>query len=179
MLSALSATTGILISVSPMVFQHIYAIYCQYFMTLRNGVFYGVFFMALGLWFAKHPLILPFFISVAGTFFCINLMFLEVSHFHNTNFVFMAVPTTFFLFQAASGSHLKPHPVYLEFRSMSEWIYLTHFYFFYLLVWIFPFTPLSFTKVNITLTIWAVLLVFSFFMTKAVFHNVRLLKWLV
>lgn len=164
----------------PMELQHIFAVYYRYFATMRNGIFYGVFFMALGLWFAKHTWRMPFSLSVAGAILSVWLMYLEVTHFYNTNFVFMSAPATFFLFQAAFKLHLKPHPFYQWLRGMSEWIYLVHFYLFYLFVWISPFIPISFTTMSITLIIWIFLLTFSFCMTAATFYsNIRLLRWLV
>lgn len=164
----------------PMALQYVYNVYFQYFMTLRNGIFYGVFFMALGLWFAKHLKQLPLYLCVAGTILSLYLMYLEVTHFYNTNFVFTTVIASFFLFQLASRLRLKPHPFYIKLRGMSEWIYLVHFYFFYILVWISPFIPISFTRVNITLIIWIPLLVFSLGMTIiSRRYNIRPLNWLV
>ncbi len=142
--------------------------YRNIFLTPRNGIFYGMFYIALGLMFAKTKWRLPFWYASAGTVFFIWCMYREIMRItdagSNTNFVFFAVPAAYCLFTAASVLDLKPRRLYPRLRGMSQWIYLSHFYFFHILGWTEKWNPIPFTSKNITVMIIGLVLVFSWCM---------------
>lgn len=139
--------------------------YRKIFITPRNGIFYGMFYLALGLLFAKTSWRLPIWGAFAGTFFFIWCMYREVMHItdagSNTNFVFFAAPAAYCLFTAASAVTLKPKKLYPRLRGMSEWIYLSHYYFFHILGWTQKWNPIPFNSKSISAMILTAVLVFS------------------
>lgn len=138
--------------------------YVRVFMTMRNGVFYGCFFVALGFWFATTRVRIPLGAAVAGTLVSLLLMLAEVIRCSNTNMVFSSAPAAFFLFAAASQVRLRDRKLYPRLRRMSEWIYLSHVYFFYLYAQTARWNPLPATKKGITISILVPLLLFSWCM---------------
>lgn len=144
--------------------------YLQVFVTLRNGIFYGLFYVALGLCLALYRPRVPLGLSLIGFLVSFAGMFAEVWHFTDptsyTNFVIGAAPSALFLFLFASALPLKNRPVYRRLRGMSEWIYLSHFYFFYFLGWLRPWIPVLFTSKTVTLMIMIPLLIFAWAMTR-------------
>lgn len=143
--------------------------YRKYFMTFRNCIFYGIFYVALGLLFAKTTWRLPFWGASLGFVFFVWCMYQEVIHItdagSNTNFVFFAAPAAYCLFTAASALTWKPRRIYLRLRNMSEWIYLSHFYFFYILGCTAKWNPIPFTSKSVSVMILGAVLVFSAVMT--------------
>ena len=95
-------------------------VYFRYFLTVRNGVFYGFFFVALGLWFAKTKIKIPFRAALAGAFGATGLMLYEVIRCSNTNMVFTSAPAAFFLFAAASEVRWKDRKLYPRLRAASN-----------------------------------------------------------
>lgn len=148
----------------PMKLQRLLSLYFRYFLTVRNGIFYGFFFVALGLWFAKTKIKIPFRAALAGAFGCTGLMLWEVIHCSNTNMVFTSAPAAFFLFAAASEVKWKDRKLYPRLRAASEWIYLSHVYFFHLYGWAARWNPLPATKKGITMSILVPMLSFAWFM---------------
>lgn len=139
--------------------------YRKLFLTFRNGIFYGIFYVALGLLFAKTTWRPPFWCASFGFVFFVWCMYLEVMKItdagSNTNFVFFAAPAAYCLFTAASAVTGKSRRLYVRLRSMSEWIYLSHFYFFYILGWTARWNPVPFTSKSVTVMILGAVLLFS------------------
>lgn len=146
-------------------------VYNRYFLTMRNGLFYGVLYVVIGLWFAKHPIRkermqLSLWLTTAGAVFFIGVMYQEVLYFHNTNMLFSAAPAVVCLFMAAASVNWKDRKLYSWLRMMSEWIYLVHFYFFYFFVWTLPWNPIPANNKSIMVMIMSAVLVFSWAMTR-------------
>lgn len=152
----------------PQKLQELLALYRRIFLTPRNGVFYGIFYVALGLFMAKTTWRLPFWSASAGFLFFFWCMYREVMKISdagsNTNFVLFAAPAAYCLFTAASAVNWKPRKIYARLRGMSEWIYLSHFYFFYFLVWLRPWNPVPFDSKTVTVMIIVPVLLFSWCM---------------
>ncbi len=164
----------------PMKLQDLLRLYGKYFLTVRNGVFYGSFFVCLGLWFAKSGRQMPFWPAAAGFMAFTAGMLVEVIRCSNTNMVFTSAPAAFFLFAAASAVKGGRHGLCLRLRGMSQWIYLSHFYFFYLFSWTSRWNPLPHTKKGVTVSIMVPLLLFAWSMTwLAEWEGFRWLKKLV
>lgn len=140
--------------------------YNKYFLTMRNGLFYGTFYVAAGLWFAKHPQRLPLWASAAGSVAFTGLMYWEVVHIHNTNIILSAVLAVSCLFMAASEIGGKPRQLYTRLRVMSEWIYLSHFYFFYLFSWTLPWNPVPVNNKTVLMMLMGATVLFSWLMTR-------------
>lgn len=154
----------------PAVVQELLAGYRSWFVTPRNGIFYGVFYVALGLHFAKSGRRLPVWSAVIGFLFFLWCMYQEVMKISdagsNTNFVLFAAPAAYCLFTAASGVDWKNRKLYGRLRGMSEWIYLAHFYFFYFLTWLRPWNPVPFTSKTVTVMMIAPVLLFAWCMVR-------------
>lgn len=140
--------------------------YNRYFITLRNGIFYGIFFVALGLALAKVKQRPPLVISCAGALLSVAAAYWESSRFCEVNFVFMTAPAAYFLFTTAEALPLPDWKAFPRMRKMSEWIYFAHFYFFHFLVWTRPWNPVPFNSKSITAMIMGSLLVFSWGMVR-------------
>ena len=100
--------------------------YFPKFITTRNGVFYGAFFVALGMSVTrvrigrlKYVALALFFVFFAGMYF-------EVQALGENDMVLCAAPATAFLFLFLRGLRLKPRPVYRHLRALSEFIYFAH-----------------------------------------------------
>lgn len=150
--------------------QEVLRVYWRYFITFRNGVFYGFFYVALGLHFAKRERQIPFGAAAAGFVIAFVGMFAEVWHFtnagSNTNFVICAAPAAYFLFAAASAVTWQDRKLYPRLRGMSEWIYLSHFYFFYFINWLRPWNPIPYTSKTVTVMIMVPLVAFAWAMVR-------------
>ncbi len=150
----------------PMALQDLLRLYERYFFTLRNGVFYGVFFVSLGLMFAKVRWRPPFWASAAGALLCLAATCWESIRYHEVNFVFTTAPAAYFLFTTAEALHLPDSRIYLRLRGMSEWIYFSHFYFFHFLVWTRRWNPVPFNSKTVTAMIMGSVLLFSWCMVR-------------
>lgn len=141
----------------PQGLQELLALYRKGFLTPRNGIFYGIFYVSLGLLLAKTRRHLPLWGASAGFLFFFWCMYREVIKISdagsNTNFVLFAAPAAYCLFAAAAAVKWKPRRAYQRLRGMSEWIYLSHFYFFYLLNWLRPWNPIPFNSKTVTVMI--------------------------
>lgn len=149
--------------------------YVKIFLSVRNGLFYGTFYVCLGLWFSRTEKRPPFWVSVLGAGFFTLLMGYEVYRCSITNVAINAAPATFFLFSAASSVKWKNRKLYPRLRAMSEWIYLSHVYFIYLYTWTIRWNPLPHTKKGITISIFVPLLLFSWGM--AVLAEKERFRW--
>ena len=87
----------------PMKFQEWVMWYAPRFMTMRNGLFYGCFYLALGMHFAEKKTRMPFPAAAVFGLVFVYLMYKEVSRCSNTNMVFTAAPAAYFLTEAAMG----------------------------------------------------------------------------
>lgn len=157
----------------------IYSGYFKYFVTMRNGVFYGTFFVAMGLWFAKTRKRLSFWAASVGFLVSIALMYGEVKRCQNVNMVFTSAPTAFFLIAAAlavPGLGQGREVLYKRLREMSQWIYLTHVYFLYIFSWTAKWNPLPLTKKGIAVSVFVPMLAFCGCLT--VLSERRSFKWL-
>lgn len=137
------------------------SLYHKYFITMRNGVFYGTFFVALGLWFAKTEKRLSFKPAYAGFLVCLALMFLEARRYYNLNCVLMAAPATFFMIWAAMAVTWKDRKIYSRLRKMSQWVYLSQYYFMFLFSLAMQPHLASFTKKQTTVAVMGPMLLFS------------------
>lgn len=154
----------------PAALQELLAGYRRLFVTPRNGIFYGSFYVALGLHFAKSEKRLPKEAAAAGFLFFLWCMYREVMKISdagsNTNFVLSAAPAAYCLFTAASAVSWKNRKLYARLRGMSEWIYLAHFYFFYFLTWLRPWNPVPFTSKSVTVMLMMPTLLFAWCMVR-------------
>ncbi|MGN0159471.1 MAG: acyltransferase family protein [Brotaphodocola sp.] len=164
----------------PQFLQEIVIFYRKIFITPRNGIFYGMFYIALGLMFAKTTWRLPTWCASIGTGFFLWCMYSEVMRItdagSNTNFVLFAVPAAYCLFTAASAVEWKPRRLYPRLRGMSEWVYLSHFYFFYILGWTQKWNPIPFNSRSVSVMILGAVLAFS--MTMVLWSERESGKWL-
>lgn len=145
----------------PMKFQEWVMWYAPRFMTMRNGLFYGCFYLALGMHFAEKKTRMPFPTAAVFGLVFVYLMYKEVSRCSNTNMVFTAAPAAYFLTEAAMGLSCPSWKLFPRMRSMSEWIYFSHFYFFYLFSWTAPYNPVPLTERNIALFIFIPMIAFA------------------
>ena len=151
-------------------------LYFRYFLTVRNGLFYGFFFVSLGLWFAKTKKQIPLGVGAGGFAVFVLFMFLEVRHCENVNLVFSAAPASFFLFAAAIAIPLKNRKLYPRLRGMSDWIYLSQTWFFQIYGWTAGWNPLPSTKKGITLSIMVPMVLFAWGMTML--SEKKTFRWL-
>ena len=150
---------------APMKIQEFVWWYAPKFVTMRNGLFYGSFYLAVGLWFSRKKRQLPFLLSLGLSAAFLFLMYKEVSVCFNTNMVFSAAPAAIFLtetFMRFQGASLR---FFTLLREMSEWVYLSHFYFFYFFSWTTKRNPLPLTEKNIALCIFVPMLFFALLMS--------------
>lgn len=148
----------------PQNWQQLIYVYGQHFMTMRNGVFYGSFYVCLGLLFAKKSWKLPLWMAAAGSLVFVYAAYREVRHCQNINMVFMAAPAACCLVETALQLRLKDRKLYPRLRAMSEWVYLSHFYFFYVFSWTAPWNPVPLTERNIALLIFVPMALFAWCM---------------
>lgn len=135
-------------------------LYRRYFYTMRNGVFYGTFFVALGLWFAKTEKRLSFKTAAIGFVICLALMFWEALHYYNLNCVLMAAPAAFFMISAALAVTWKNRKIYPRLRKMSQWVYLSQYYFMFLFSLTMKPHLISYTKKEITVAVMGPMMIF-------------------
>lgn len=148
----------------PLKLQQLIYAYGEHFMTMRNGVFYGSFYVCLGLLFARKKWRLPLWLAAAGSLVFVYAAYREVRHCQNINMVFSAAPAACCMVETALQLRLKDRKLYPRLRSMSEWIYLSHFYFFYIFSWTAPWNPVPLTERNIALFIFVPMVLFAWWM---------------
>ena len=86
---------------APMKIQEFVWWYAPKFVTMRNGLFYGSFYLALGLWFSRKTWCMPVLLSLGGSVLFLALMYKEVATCFNTNMVFTAAPAAVCLTELA------------------------------------------------------------------------------
>lgn len=145
----------------PLKWQQLIYAYGQWFMTMRNGVFYGSFYVCLGLLIAKKRRQLPVWAAAAGSLVFLYVAYREARHCQNINMLFSAAPAAYCMVEMALQLRLKDRKLYPRLRAMSEWVYLSHFYFFYIFSWTAPWNPVRLTERNIALFIFVPMLVFA------------------
>lgn len=148
----------------PLNLRQLLELYNQYFITTRNGVFYGTFFVAMGLWLAKSKRQVPFYPALSGFIVSVILMYLEVKRFGNINMVMAAAPAVFFMISAALHVTWNDRKLYPRLRGLSQWIYLSHYYFIHLFSLTAKWNPLPLTKKGIMISVFAPMMVFCILM---------------
>lgn len=148
----------------PLNFWRLLELYNQYFITMRNGVFYGTFFVAMGLCLAKAKRQVPFCLAIPGFFVSVILMYLEVKRFGNINMVMASVPAVFFMISVARDVTWKNQKLYPRLRNLSQWIYLSHYYFIHLFSLTAKRNPLPLTKKGIMVSVFAPMTAFCILM---------------
>ena len=146
---------------APMKIQEFVWWYAPKFVTMRNGLFYGSFYLTLGLWFSRKTWRMPVLLSLGSSVVFLILMYKEVSTCFNTNMVFTAAPAAVCLTELFMGFAGAYSRFFVILREMSEWIYFSHFYFFYFFSWTVKWNPLPLTKQNITLCFFVPMLLFA------------------
>ena len=105
-------------------------LYIEYFQTTRNGLFFGMLYVTLGAYLAKHEIKLKQPIRYFLLF--LGLMFVEVFTLRaldiprNYNMILFAVPVTWFLFNRVIQIPLGERKIYKYFRDGSLLIYCAH-----------------------------------------------------
>lgn len=150
---------------APMKIQEFVWWYAPKFVTMRNGLFYGSFYLAVGLWFSRKTWHMPFLPSLGLGVIFLTLMYQEVSHCFNTNMVITAAPAAICLTEAAMYFQGNSSGFFTVLRNMSEWVYFSHFYFFYFFSWTVKWNPLPLTEKNIALCVFIPMLLFALLMS--------------
>ncbi|MDO4268080.1 MAG: acyltransferase [Eubacteriales bacterium] len=150
--------------------------YVDYFMSMRNGVFYGSFYVAMGMLLAGKKRRLSPLLSAAGVVLSGWAMRWEVIHCFNVNMVFFAAPTAYFLMELALSARFKDRLLYLRLRGMSQWIYFIHLYLLYFVSWSWQFHGLPRTELNALLLLFVPLLAISWGLTAL--SDVEGCEWL-
>ena len=135
--------------------------YTPRFMTMRNGVFYGSFYVALGAWSAKRERHLSPVPAALGSLFFLSVMYIEVSLCSNANMVLSAAPAVVCLTELALNLTGTGSRFFLFLREQSEWIYFSHYYFIHLFTWTIHYNPLPMTKTNIMLSVLVSMFLFT------------------
>lgn len=104
---------------------------------------------------------MPVLHFTGGSVLFLALMYKEVSTCFNTNMVFTAAPAAVCLTELAMRFRGGYSRFFVTLREMSEWVYFSHFYFFYFFSWTVKWNPLPLTKQNITLCIFVPMLLFA------------------
>ncbi len=138
--------------------------YTPRFMTMRNGIFYGSFYVALGAWSAKRKRHLPPVPAALGSLIFLGVMYIEVSLCSNANMVLSAAPTVVCLTELALSITGNGSRFFLFLREQSEWIYFSHYYFIHLFTWTIYYNPLPMTKTNIMLSVLVPMFLFTLHM---------------
>ena len=112
---------------APMKIQEFVWWYAPKFVTMRNGLFYGSFYLALGLWFSRKTWCMPVLLSLGGSVLFLALMYKEVATCFNTNMVFTAAPAAVCLTELAMRFRGGYSRFFVTLREMSEWVYFSHF----------------------------------------------------
>lgn len=95
-------------------------------LTTRNGVFYGMIFVSIGMLFGFNKINIKFKKSLIGFITCYLLMLVEVIILTKLNFIrehdinIFVVPTALFLFSLCLNIKLKDNSIYLVCRKFSH-----------------------------------------------------------
>ena len=107
-------------------------IYLKMFETSRNGIFYGILFLAIGAFLARRPLYLKakrarnlFILFFIGLFVESGIL-KYYSWQRDYNFLYTAIPAAIFLFLWLKEVDLKEAGIYRKLREASVLIYCSH-----------------------------------------------------
>lgn len=127
------------------VIQMIYRMYTYLFVTARNGLFFGVMFIALGALFSQYRFYLKRWQEVTGVLVSLALLFAECFLLRESGFMqsltsmyLMLIPCMYFLFPRLLQIHLSEHSVYRTIRVLSLLIYVMHIMFVNVLFLLYP-----------------------------------------
>lgn len=138
---------------APQIFQDFVSWYTPIFMTMRNGVFYGSFYVALGAWIAGRSRRMSTGTAILGGLLFLIIMYKEASVCSNANIVLSAAPTVFCITELALRFNGKANAAFLFLREQSEWIYFLHYYFIYIFSWTVKYNPLPINEVSVMLSV--------------------------
>lgn len=109
--------------------------YEMIFINTRNGIFFGMIFVLIGILFAQKRIVISNKLVVIGWITSIAAMFLETyllkrfSHPKDFNMLISILPNVFFLFYIATHIELKDRPIYGSIRIIGLGIYFMHLFF--------------------------------------------------
>lgn len=121
--------------------------YIKTFATTRNGLFFGVLFIALGAYFAKQRMLVARHSSLSFVAFLgsLVLLFVEAYVLKENGFMHdlvsmyaMLIPTVCFLFMTLLNLNMKERGIYKVIRVLSLLIYTSHIMFVFVLFRVFP-----------------------------------------
>lgn len=105
--------------------------YFMIFQTTRNGLFFGLFFVALGFYLSKeHKRVAVSKYKMGSIFFFLGIV-VEAILLYNTNnkdmnFLFMTIPFTFCLFEYALQAKTPWKLDYIKLKAYSSYYYFSH-----------------------------------------------------
>lgn len=121
---------GVISATSPL--KKVYDIYLSFFETTRNGLFFGLLFVAIGVYIKKNNKKMSMKKSTLGLVFSLVGLFMEayfISYLGvalDYNIYLFAVPTIFFLVLWLQDITLPNRNIYLRIRKMSVLIFGVH-----------------------------------------------------
>lgn len=126
---------GDTLSTIPVV-SNLFALYTQVFVTTRNGLFFGMIFIAMGACIANRTMLTPLKGRYIGFLVAIILLCVESFGLKElgimkdlTSMYVMLVPVVWFLFHILIRFELKKRPIYRFLRTSSLLIYTVHIMF--------------------------------------------------
>lgn len=146
---------------APPLLQSFVGWYAPKFMTMRNGIFYGSFYVAAGAWIADRKKRMPVWLTLLTCIVFLIVMYKEISLCTNINIVLSAAPVVICLIELALRFTGRKNQLFLFIREQSEWIYFLHYYFIYLFSWTIGFNPLPLTKSNIMMCVLVPMFIFT------------------
>lgn len=123
----------------------IYDAYISVFVTTRNGLFFGMMFMSLGCYAAKHPARMEIsrislYAAISFVLLVMECVILKMNdQIHDLSSMYlMLVPCVYLLFIRLLKVEMKHKPMYYTFRVLSLLIYVSHILFAQLFLWFLP-----------------------------------------
>lgn len=123
----------------------IWKYYVDIFSTTRNGLFFGMIFIALGAYFSKHMLYVKKPVLFVGFLISLALLFGECYLLKANGFMsdlasmyVMLIPCVSFLFLWLKRMDLQKQKIYRTLRQMSLLVYVSHIMFVSVLIWTMP-----------------------------------------
>lgn len=115
------------------VINKIYEYYFEVFGTTRNGLFFGLLYIVIGILFSRDKINLSMRKSIIGVIISFIFMTIEIiitnksgiDTYHDMSLAM--VPTTILIFNILLNIKLKDRSIYIKLREFSTLIYLTHF----------------------------------------------------
>lgn len=109
-----------------------FSMYYALFLTTRNGLFFGSFFVSLGIFLSKRPPALSFRWNVllfGGSLILLTVEVFSLQGFnfpHGIDMWFFTIPTTYFLFSWLRQWNLENRAYFAYFRPLSLLMYVSH-----------------------------------------------------